>query len=189
MSRALLCILLLAAVFSDILERRIPNKLVAVGIAMAIAMHIASMLSNPSPINGMTWAMPLIGLAAGFCLMAPLYLLRATGAGDVKLMAMVGAFIGAPAVITSTLYTLLAGGLLSLVFMLGRGVAAETLSNLRFMVFDWAQRTHSGQGVRLPPLQSTAARLPYAVAIAAGTGLALLWPLQSLESLINGRGP
>jgi prepilin peptidase CpaA len=109
--------------------------------------------------------------------MLPLYLLRAMGAGDVKLMAMVGAFIGPAAVATAVLYTLLAGGLLSLVFMLGRGVAAQTFANIRFMLTDRAVRAASGQGSALPPLQTTAARLPYALAIALGTAAALVWPL------------
>ena len=99
------------------------------------------------------------------------------GAGDVKLMAMVGAFIGAPAVLVATLYTLLAGGVLSLLFMLGRGVAAQALANVRFILTDWALRAANGQGARLAPLETTAARLPYGVAIALGTGAALIWPL------------
>lgn len=107
----------------------------------------------------------------------PLYLLRACGAGDVKLIAMVGSFIGAPAVLTAALYTLLAGGLLSLVFMLGRGVAAQTLANVRFMLTHWMVRAQTGEGVRFEPLQNTAARLPYAVAISLGTLAALVWPL------------
>jgi len=92
-------------------------------------------------------------------------------------MAMVGAFVGVQTVLTAALYTLLAGGLLSLVFMLGRGVAAQALANVRFLLTDWALRASTGQGARLAPLHTTAARLPYAVAIALGTGAALLWPL------------
>jgi len=83
-------------------------------------------------------------------------------------------------VLTVTLYTLLAGGALSLAFMLGRGVAAQTLANVRLLLTDWALRATTGQGARLAPLQTTAARLPYAVAIALGTGAALLWPLGPL---------
>ena len=107
----------------------------------------------------------------------PLYLLRAMGAGDVKLMAMVGAFVGAPTVFMATLYTLLAGGLLSLVVMLGRGVAGPTLRNLRFLLTDWSLRRHTGQGLALAPLDTTAARLPYALAIGLGTVAALFGPI------------
>ena len=180
MTTALLAAILLGAVVVDLRRRRIPNTLVLAGIVLAFTAHLGSLALGWLPLAGPAWWSPLIGMAAGFAMLLPLYLLRATGAGDVKLMAMVGAFIGAPLVLTATLYTLLAGGVLSMVFMLGGGVAAQTLANVRFMLTDWALRATTGQGARLAPLQATAARLPYAVAIALGTGAALLWPLGSM---------
>lgn len=180
----LLAALLGVAVISDLRSRRIPNKLILSGIGLALAVDAIAMSTSTAPIAGPAWWSPLTGLATGFALLLPLYLLRATGAGDVKLMAMVGAFVGAPTVLAATLYTLLAGGLLSMVFMLGRGVAAQTLANVRFLLTDWAQRAGTGQGARLAPLQTTAARLPYAVAIALGTAAALLWPLNSIMNRV-----
>lgn len=168
---------LVAAVVGDLRSRRIPNRLVLAGFAVAALAHGGSILFGAWPLAGSAWWSPLAGLAVGFALMLPFHLLRAMGAGDVKLMAMVGAFIGPGVVATAVLYTLLAGGLLSLAFMLGRGVAAQTISNIRFMLTDWAVRAGNGRGARLPPLQTTAARLPYAVAIALGTVGALIWPL------------
>jgi prepilin peptidase CpaA len=173
----LLTALLIGAVIADLRSRRIPNTLVFAGIAFAFIAHVVSIGPGSAPLAGNSWWAPLTGLLTGLASLMPLYLLRAMGAGDVKLMGMVGAFIGAKPVLTATLYTLLAGGLLSLVFMLGRGVAAQTLANVRFLLTDWALRANNGQGARLAPLQTTAARLPYAVAIALGTGAALLWPL------------
>lgn len=177
MHQILLATLLLGAVVMDLRSRRIPNRLVLTGVALAFSTHAVAMATGHAPLAGPTWWAPLAGLAAGLALLMPLHLLRAMGAGDVKLMAMVGAFVGVQAVLAATLYTLIAGGLLSLVFMLGRGVAAQTLANLRLLLTDWAVRAGTGQGVRLAPLQHTAARLPYAVAIALGTGAALLRPL------------
>ena len=173
----LLTALLLAAVAADLKSRRIPNALVLVGLTLAFIAHSIALAAGSAPLAGRAWWAPLTGLLTGLASLFPLYLLRATGAGDVKLMGMVGAFIGVQPVLTATLYTLVAGGLLSLVFMLGRGVAAQTLANVRFLLTDWALRASSGQGARLAPLQTSAARLPYAVAIALGTGAALLWPL------------
>ena len=180
MSTVLLAAILLGAVVVDLRSRRVPNTLVLAGIAVAFVSHASSIALGRPPLAGPAWWAPLAGMAAGFAMLLPLYLLRATGAGDVKLMAMVGAFIGAPTVLTATLYTLLAGGVLSMMFMLGGGVAAQTIANVRFMLTDWALRLSTGQGARLAPLQTTAARLPYAVAITLGTGAALLWPLSSI---------
>jgi prepilin peptidase CpaA len=179
MTCALLAALLLAATFTDLRSRRIPNALVLAGLAAGVACHALALAIGGAPLAGSEWWSPLAGLATGFAVMMPLYLLRATGAGDAKLLAMVGAFIGAPTVLAAALYMLVAGGLLSLVFMLGRGVAAETIANVRFLFADWVQRAHTGQGMRLAPLATTAARLPYAVAIALGTAAALRWPLLS----------
>lgn len=179
MTCALLAALLVAATLTDLRSRRIPNALVLAGLAASMACQAVALTIGSAPLAGSEWWSPLAGLATGFAVMMPLYLLRATGAGDVKLMATVGAFIGAPTAIAAALYTLAAGGLLSLVFMLGRGIAAETIANVRFLFTDWAQRARTGQGVRLAPLAKTAARLPYAVAIAIGTAVALRFPLIS----------
>jgi prepilin peptidase CpaA len=172
---ATLAALLLGAVAFDLRSRRIPNRLVLAGVGLAIALHATAAITGSPALAGRSWWAPLAGLGTGLAVLMPLYLLRATGAGDVKLMAMVGSFIGAPAVLVAALYTLVAGGLLSLVFMFGRGVAAQTLDNVRFLLTEWTLRTGGGQRAGLAPLQSTAARLPYAVAIGCGTAASLLW--------------
>ena len=171
-----LLLALCLAVVTDLRSRRIPNKLVLAGILFAVAVHGTAMLANLESLAGDHAWSPLTGGLTGFAALLPLYFVRACGAGDVKLMAMVGAFVGAKTVLLAALYTLLAGGLLSLVFMLFRGVAAQTLANVRFLLTDWMMKLRTGQGAQLEPLAVTAARLPYAVAIALGTLAALLWP-------------
>lgn len=168
--------LLATAVLTDLRSRRIPNTLVATGLVLALGLHALALAGGRPALAGPNPWSPLTGLAVGALALLPLHLLRACGAGDVKLMAMVGTFVGAPAVLAAALATLLAGGVLSLLFLLGRGVAAQTLANLQLMLLDWRQRAGSGQGLGLPaPRAATAARLPYALAIAAGTAAALLW--------------
>lgn len=179
----LLAALLLAAVATDLRSRRIPNLLVIDGIVIAHVAHAAALLTGTDPIAGPAWWSPLAGMAIGLAALLPLYLKGACGAGDVKLMAMVGAFVGAKTVLVATVCTLLAGGLLALLFMLGRGVTAHTLGNLRVMFLARGARhtsspisshasSHASSGAT--PLARTAARLPYAVAIAMGTCAALL---------------
>lgn len=172
-----LAVLLAGAVAVDLRSRRIPNRLVAAGLLLAAGVHAAAWLAGGHPAAGAAWWSPLAGAASGLGLLMPFYLLGAMGAGDVKLMAMIGAFVGAPAVVGVALYTLVAGGLLALVAMLGRGVAVQAVANLRLIFTDWALRLGSGQGARLAPLQTTAARLPYALAIALGTAAQWAHPL------------
>ena len=173
----ILTMVLVAAVATDLRSRRIPNTLVLAGLAGAFVLHACAWLLGNPPLAGAQWWSPLAGLTAGLAVLMPLYLLRACGAGDVKLMAVVGAFVGAKVVLAAALYTVLAGGVLALLFMFGHGVAAQTLANVRALLSQWSARMRSGQGVQFQPLQHTAARLPYAVAISAGTLIALRWPI------------
>ena len=182
----LLLALLLVAVTTDLRSRRIPNTLVLTGTTLALASHALVMGHEGVPLAGPNWWAPLAGLVTGLLVLMPLYLMRAMGAGDMKLMATVGAFVGAPTVLAAALYTLLAGGLLSLAVMLAKGVAAHTLANLRFLLIEWTasalrlrstpEAAQATNAARAPfaPLQTTAARLPYALAISAGTVAALL---------------
>ena len=184
----LLLALLLVAVTTDLRSRRIPNTLVLTGTTLALASHALVMGHEGVPLAGPNWWAPLAGLVTGLLVLMPLYLMRAMGAGDMKLMATVGAFVGAPTVLAAALYTLLAGGLLSLAVMLTKGVAAHTLANLRFLLIEWTasalrlrstpEAAQATNAARAPfaPLQTTAARLPYALAISAGTVAALLKP-------------
>lgn len=171
LSQALLAALLLGAAVSDLRRRRVSNRWVLLGLFLGLGLHGLAQLAGDPALAGSAWWSPLAGLLVGGALLMPLYLLRATGAGDVKLMAMVGAFVGAAPMPATLLYTLLAGGLLSLLFFFsGRQVASQTGSNLRLLF----------SGDRIAPLQRTAARLPYALAIALGTLAAQLWPLSRL---------
>jgi prepilin peptidase CpaA len=176
-----LALLLCSAVASDWRAQRIPNRLVLAGLALAFGLHGAAALSGQTALAGPHLWSPLAGLLAGGGLLLPLYLLRACGAGDVKLMAMVGAFVGAPTALAAAIYAMAAGDLLALALLLWRGAATQAFTNLRFMLFEWSTRAGGGQGLRLAPLHNSAARLPYALAIGAGTLIALLPTLRSLD--------
>ena len=176
LSIGVLALLLGMAVRTDLLERRIPNALVVRGLLLALTLHALALLGGGAGLAGSSAWAPLAGLLVGGIALLPLYLVRACGAGDVKLMAVVGAFVGPSNALVAVLGTLVAGGILSLAFMLARGVAVRTLANLRGMLVSWSQGLRGGRGMHLPPpLEATAARLPYAVAIACGAACALTW--------------
>ncbi len=166
-TNALLLLFLAGAVITDLRARIIPNILVLAGALTGI------LLAGLHP-DGIGFLRALGGLALGLAILLPLYLLRAMGAGDVKLMAMTGAFIGPAAIVEAVLWVMLAGGALTLVFALRRGVARRMAANLRDMFFSAAA---SVQIRTLPDFSAgpqTAARLPYAVAIALGVAAFLL---------------
>ena len=126
----ILLLLLFAAAWHDIQTRRIPNALVFPGA-------VAGLLCNallPQSLGGLEMLDCVAGLAVGLGLLLPLYLMRAMGAGDVKLMAMTGAFLGARGVTGALLYVLLAGGVLALGVAWHRGMLRKLLRKLKMML-------------------------------------------------------
>lgn len=164
----LLLLLLLVAAWCDIRSRRIPNSLVFPGM-------IAGILSNillPQVTGGLGILDSLAGLGVGLLLLLPLYLLRAMGAGDVKLMAMTGAFLGVHGTIGALPYVLLTGGVFALGFAWNKGMLRKALHNVQRMLFTDATRDSKA---RLSVIGNISDRspvrsvdLPYGVAIAVG---------------------
>ena len=165
-----LTLLLLAAAWCDWRQQRIPNALVLPGCVLAITMH-ALLPAGDGFVGTLPGAIglggALAGMAIGLLALMPLYLLGGMGAGDVKLLAMVGSFLGPADFGLALLAILLAGGVLAVAIAIRRHVIGRVLSNLRQMLwnFEFSLRT----GVRLPDInRGTAAGLPFGVAIAAG---------------------
>lgn len=159
----LLVLLLFAATVVDLRERRIPNCLVATGIAAAFAFHILA----PQQGEGIVFA--LSGLAVGMATLLPMYLLRLMGAGDVKLMGMIGAFLGMSGAVGAVLASMAAGAALALATAAGKRMLPQLFANLRGIVVQChiSQMTHDLSGIVRPA--ASVGNMPYAVAITAGT--------------------
>jgi prepilin peptidase CpaA len=95
-------------------------------------------------------------------------MIGATGAGDVKLFAAVGAFIGPSPIAFAFLYTALAGGVMAIVISLWRRRLRQTLGDTARLI--------STAAANVPLIESPLAnnRFAYAPAIAVGTMLAAL---------------
>jgi prepilin peptidase CpaA len=167
----LLSVLLLGAVWIDIKSRRIPNELVFIGAGLGL-------LLNSVPSEGVDYisALPgalgfwqaISGFGLGLAIMLPLHVLRAMGAGDVKLMAMVGAFLGPRATVGAILLTFIAGGLLGLTVALRNGTIRRLTENLHAMLLNGFFKMQLKQAPVLDAMPVCAGKMPYAVAIAVG---------------------
>ncbi|HEY6095283.1 MAG TPA: A24 family peptidase [Gallionellaceae bacterium] len=161
----ILLLLLTGAAISDYRSRRIPNRLVLSGILFGVIYNTAL---PPSPHANILF--PLAGIGMGLLLFLPLYLLRAMSAGDVKLLAMVGAFLGPGNTFYAALATMIVGGVLSILLVLARGTARQMFHNLAAIFqpgfLDAAGGFAPGRRITAG---TSAGTLPYAVAIALGT--------------------
>lgn len=156
--------LVLQAAVTDVALRRIPNVLVLCGLLIALVLH---WLTGPPGVLLATW---LAGMATGFFLFLPLYALRGMAAGDVKLMAMAGAFAGPAAALQIAGLACLTGGVLALAMTLANGRWRILWRNLKTILQPLLLRL---AGVPLLPVplsrEASAGNIPYGVAIALGT--------------------
>ncbi|HPM80093.1 MAG TPA: A24 family peptidase [Candidatus Anammoximicrobium sp.] len=117
----------LAAV-SDIRTMRVRNALTVPLIFGGILFHAVTPLGNG-------WAFGLGGASVGFLLLFVLFLLGGIGAGDVKLLTGVGAWLGPSAVFFVFLAAGLLAGFVSLVIVVKGRSFSETWHRFRVMWF------------------------------------------------------
>jgi prepilin peptidase CpaA len=156
---ALLLLVSVAAV-NDIATRRIPNRLLLAGLGCALLLHLLSAHPGDSLIAA------LQGMAAGLAIFLPFYLLRGMAAGDVKMMAVVGAFTGPAVAFEIAVLTWCAGGVMALLTVLVRGRMRLAISNIGRML---AGIVTPGVGMLAPAQEKSAGSIPYGLAIAIGT--------------------
>ena len=162
---SILLVLLLIASISDCRSYKIPNWLTFGGSAFAL---IYSVFVPFSPQLGFGWA--LGGFALGLSLMLPLYMLGMMGAGDVKLMAMVGAFLGMTHSLYAVLFVFVSGGLAALVYALWHQSLLRMAGNIKLTLTSMLLSTMGGirPQVHMGKDESIG-KLPYAVSITLGT--------------------
>jgi prepilin peptidase CpaA len=152
-----------AACLTDLRRRRIPNSLTLPALLAGLAAHFAF-----DGLSGL-WA-ALAGVAVATAVLLPGWLLKWMGAGDVKLMAALGAWLSYPQSAVAVLAALVAGGVLA------AAVAArhrQLAHALRGAVRLGAWSLGAARGGGEPPPVTTGVRFPFALAGLAGATIAL----------------
>lgn len=162
---ALLLVLLIASI-TDLTSRRIPNWLILLGMAASLKFQAFS----PYGFGFSTW---LAGFAVGLVALFPLYAMRVMGAGDVKLMATVGSFVGGSAAFAILIYTLICGGVLALTYILFKRVWKTTFQNVMLIAMQLSSSVTAKRNFFAEFPVHSSGHLPYALAIFAGTLLHL----------------
>ena len=112
--RMLIVVLYVAvAAIMDLITSRIQNGLILIGLLLGLCLQYAE-----NGLIGILYAaagaaVPILCLWVVFCV-------RALGAGDLKLLAVAGSFIGPIKVLDCILYTMAAGGVIALFLMISR---------------------------------------------------------------------
>lgn len=169
-----LVVALIAAV-TDTRSRRIPN-----------------ILTLPAFVGGLCWAAAVGGLAgmadslAGAVLaMTPfvlLFVFAGGGAGDAKLMAAIGAWVGVIGGVFAVATVMVAGGVLSVICILARGSFRDVWANFLWIMDSMRSallRRGESRGEYVLPSVESLHTMPYGLAILLGTfiasGGAWLW--------------
>jgi prepilin peptidase CpaA len=160
-----LSVALVISVITDLRNRKIYNIVVFPGIVVAFVFQIC--------FAGTSGALEaLTGFAVGLGLLLIPYLLGGMGAGDVKLLAMIGAFKGTVFVLVAAAYMAVIGAVLAVLFLVCAKDSINRLKLLAFLIYGLKN------GVIVPidyrgtfPSEAT----PYGVAIAGGAFCGLLF--------------
>jgi len=150
----------------DLRTRRIPNVLTFGAAVAGLVFHAA--------MAGASGAMTTVGgWLLGIALFFPIFALGGLGAGDVKLLGAIGAWLGPAVVLPVGVYSALAGGIFAIVVALRIGYLGQALRNLKFLGTFWLT-------VGLKPVEGltlehkAAPRLAYALPMFVGL-LVTLW--------------
>lgn len=169
---AILLTLLAVAVWSDLRQRRIPNQLILAGLVVGVL--------GQAFLDGSTgFAMAIAGAFTGLVCLLPLYANGAMGAGDVKLMAVCGAFVGPLMVIVAAVASLVIGGIIGLYCYFSFGHEPGDRGSVA--THAPAERLESD---RASPVVIPAG-IPYALAIGAGAICSLI-AADTVATLIFG---
>ncbi|QDT64473.1 A24 family peptidase [Calycomorphotria hydatis] len=112
----------------------------------------------------------MLGLVAGLLTLMPLYAVGGMGAGDVKLMAGMGAWLGWEITVYAFAVSVVVGAVMAVAMVLWRGAFQKHYANFLMLWFEWAT-------VKDPRKLSAIARerkptmmlLPYGIPICVGS--------------------
>ena len=153
------------ACVTDVRSRKIPNVLTFGAAACGMLFHLLA--GGPSGL-----ALAAGGWLIGIALFLPFFLLRGMGAGDVKLLAALGAWLGPLQIVWLALFASIAGGVMALLVALAKGHLRALFRNVGDILLFWYVA-----GPRPVPEQtldhSKSPRLAYALPIFVGTVITL----------------
>jgi len=158
----LVCPFIIAAMVSDVKTRKLPNLLTVTIALLSLGLHTVFY-----GLGGLTGS--ILGLLIGFGLLLPFYIFKMVGAGDIKLLAALGAFLGKDLILPGVAAGAILGGVCSAVLILRQkreeraarwALIATKMSSLKMLKSDFAAYDSLGGKQRV---------IPYGVYLGLGT--------------------
>ena len=168
---------LLTASYTDLKRREIPNWLVLFG--MITGFILWTVFNFPGGIK-----VALLGWVSAFSVFLLLGLMGAMAFGDVKLMGMVGMFVGWPYSVHALIHTVISGFFFAVFWMIINGNFKRTFLNLWILLSSWIKP--GKERVKLENLETSS--LPYGIAITLGgiwTLIAIRYPVVDIFNLMK----
>lgn len=164
MSNIAIALILIISVITDLRSRKILNIVTLPAILTALIYHSLTIGLDGFLFSGK-------GFLVGLGLLLIPFLMGGIGAGDVKLLAAIGAWKGAMFVLYTAVYAGIIGGLISIVILLKKRKLGSTLKGLLFSLLFLKGAKGS---LQLPAAGQSSISIPYAVPITLGALLTFL---------------
>ena len=159
----ILVIILIICVITDIKERKIYNKVLFPSLILTLITHL--LLGGWSNLYT-----SFMGFFIGLFILIIPYFLGGIGAGDVKLLALIGALKGPSFVFYTAIYMAIAGGIIAFILLLYQKRLHSTLTSF----LHYFHSLKHGVKIHLPSNNDTLTNTyPYGIAIAIGAVFAL----------------
>jgi len=163
-----LFVLLIWAAATDLRSRRIPNWL-------TLSLICTGLFRSVAGLGGPGLSASVLGIFGGAAVPLVLFVLGALGGGDVKLMAGIGAWLGAPAAVTIFIVECVIGGVIVLVQAVMQGRTRALFRNSALLALSFTQQGVAATAETGKSCSTVDQPLPFAVPTLIATVLVLLF--------------
>ncbi|GAA0182624.1 prepilin peptidase [Clostridium sediminicola] len=161
----ILILVLIICFVTDMKYQKIYNKVIFPTLIIALFLQVIL-----NGFNGLK--LSLLGFVVGFCILLIPYFLGGIGAGDVKLLALIGAIKGSIFALNTALYMAVIGGIIALIIILSHKESKECFKGM----IVWISSAFHGIGFKLElPTTALMKKYPYGVAIVTGAFICLFF--------------
>lgn len=156
---------LIICFITDLNRQKIYNKVIFPSLLAAVILNVYTFGFAGLKLS-------LLGFATGLCILLVPYLLGGMGAGDVKLLSLIGAFKGSIFVLNAAIYMAIIGGVVALIIIIFQ---KQTIIFIKTF-FTWLASFICGIKYKLEfPKSYFSKKYPYGTAIVGGAVVCLLF--------------